>query len=748
MNLAIPLKQTAAISEDQRRLSTPGPREWAALVLILLAGAFLRLWKIDQNGTGNPYYAAAVRSMLINLHNFFFVSFDPVGFVTVDKPPVALWIQTAFAKLFGYRGFTLILPQVLEGLGAIALVYHLVRRRFGGWAALLSALVVALSPVSVAVDRYNNTDACLVLVMLLAAWALSVAAETGNRRILYLALILAGVGFNTKMMAAFVALPAFYLVYFAGAPLTLMRRSWDLTLGTIILLVVALSWPLAVDLTPPEQRPFVGSTQDNSMIGLSLGWNGFQRLLSRGRGGQLRNQRNNNNAPATGTGTDLSHGQTFTGGNTASPSSPASLMDSVTSRTAPVSQGMNRRRGGGGGMNTGTPGPLRLADKNMAGQMTWFLPLALVGLWAEARRTRFKLPLAPPHQALAFWFVWFLTYAVVFSFMKGAMHAYYLVMLVPPIAAMAGIGMRALWLHFQEGHRFLLFLGLFLTALWQAFILAQYPEWKSLLVPILLLGIGLALAGLFVLPSLVHRKPHLNASLPVVLGLGLCSLFLCPLFWALSPVLGSGQSVEANPDLLSGGQRGGFFQGQGAPLNDSKLLAFLKAQRNGEEYLLVSQNSQLVAPIIIQTGEPVVAIGGFMGGDPILTANQFAQRVKDSQFRYMLLPSPPSNQGRGGANGRGLGGNAGGFGGGFGFGRMGGQQAEIAKWVRENGKTVDPALWKAALPPVQPVAQTITQGSGQAQGFQGGFGGRRSGMANLQLYDLRPDKETKVASKD
>src|SRR5580693_1210988 len=137
MNITIPLKQTAAISEDQRRLSTPGPREWAALVLILLAGAFLRLWKIDQNGTGNPYYAAAVRSMLMNLHNFFFVSFDPVGFVTVDKPPVALWIQTAFTKLFGYRGFTLILPQVLEGLGAIALVYHLVRRRFGGWAALL-----------------------------------------------------------------------------------------------------------------------------------------------------------------------------------------------------------------------------------------------------------------------------------------------------------------------------------------------------------------------------------------------------------------------------------------------------------------------------------------------------------------------------------------------------------------------------------------------------------------------------------
>ena len=171
-------------------------------------------------------------------------------------------------------------------------------------------------------------------------------------------------------------------------------------------------------------------------------------------------------------------------------------------------------------------------------------------------------------------------------------------------------------------------------------------------------------------------------------------------------------------------------------------MAFLKAHHQGEAYLLVAQNSQIVAPIIIETGEPVVAIGGFMGGDPILTANQFAQKVKDGQFRYMLLNAPPENQGQGGVypggNGRDLGGNAGGFGGGFGFGRMGGAQAEIAKWVRENGKTVDPALWKPAIPPT---VQTPAQGPNGQQGFAGGFGGRRGGLANLQLYDLRADKD-------
>ena len=139
------------------------PWEWALLAAVLLLGMFLRLWNIGQNGFGNPYYASAVRSMLMSWHNFFFVSFDPTGWVTVDKPPVSLWVQTLFAHLLGYKGFSLILPQVLEGLASVILVWALVRRRFDAWAALFAVLVMALSPVSVAVDRYNNTDACLVL---------------------------------------------------------------------------------------------------------------------------------------------------------------------------------------------------------------------------------------------------------------------------------------------------------------------------------------------------------------------------------------------------------------------------------------------------------------------------------------------------------------------------------------------------------------------------------------------------------
>jgi 4-amino-4-deoxy-L-arabinose transferase-like glycosyltransferase len=719
MNTLKPFQTSENLTEKHQSQSTLNLWEWVGLAIILILGAALRLWDLDKNGTGNPYYASAVRSMMMNWHNFFFVSFDPVGFVTVDKPPVSLWIQTAFSKLFGYRGFTLILPQVLEGLGTLTVVFYMVRRRFGAFAAQFAGLVVALSPVSVAVDRFNNTDECLVFILALAAWALIRAAETGSRKLLYLAMILVGIGFNTKMMAAFVALPVFYLVYLIGSPTSWFKRIYSLSTGTLILLIVALSWPLAVDLTPPEQRPFVGSTQDNSMISLSLGWNGFQRLLTRGRRGFPPNGRGGN-FPMTGTTTPPP------------PNSSATLGDATNPDVAATSQAMARRRNGGF-MNNGTPGPLRLADRNMAGQVGWFIPLALLGFYSASRRSRWTFPLGSNLQNLVFWLGWIFIYGAVFSFMKGAMHPYYLVLMVPAIAALAGIGVQSIWKDYQEGRIILPLLALALTSAWQAFIVAQYPDWKHQLLPVLISGSLLSLVVLLVISRLASPKLSWARWAPAVFGLGLLTLFLCPTFWALTPVWGSGQSVQAGPDLLNPNSRSGLFPGFGINLDNSKLLGYLKAHHQGEAYLLVAQNSQLVAPIIIETGEPVVAIGGFMGGDPILTANQFALRVQEGQFRYMLLNVPSPNQG-----GKNPGGNPGGWSGLGGLGRMGGAQAEISKWAWEHGKPVNPALWKPMLPPVLSIVQSAAPG---------GFGGRRGGIANLQLYDLRPDKAAKKSSK-
>ncbi len=187
-----------------------------AIFAILLLAAALRLWRLDQNGWGNEYYTAGVRSMMAGWSNFFYNSFDPAGFVSVDKPPVALWIQVLSAKLFGFHGLAVLLPQALEGIIAVWVIYHIVRRYFDTSAGLFAALFLAITPVSVAIDRSSNTDSCLVLVLVLAAWALIRAAETGSRRYLILSMAVIGIGFNVKMLAAFVVLPSFVLVYFLG----------------------------------------------------------------------------------------------------------------------------------------------------------------------------------------------------------------------------------------------------------------------------------------------------------------------------------------------------------------------------------------------------------------------------------------------------------------------------------------------------------------------------------------------------
>jgi 4-amino-4-deoxy-L-arabinose transferase-like glycosyltransferase len=707
--------------------------EWLGLFSILVLAAGLRLWGLDQNGYGNPYYAAAIRSMLMNWHNFFYASFDPVGWVTVDKPPVSLWIQTLSAKLLGFSGFSIIFPQVVEGTLSVALIYHLVRRRFDAWAAFIAALAIAVGPICVAVDRYNNTDECLMFVIILSAWAMSLAVEKASRGLLLLTMVLVGIGFNTKMMVAFIVLPTFYLLYWLGAAVPWKRRFADLTIASVVLAIVALSWPLAVDLTPASKRPFVGSTQDNSMLSLTVGWNGFQRLLSRRRGGAAPAATPTvtaNAAPATSTDSTQK-------AQVAEPNTP--------NAAGPVSQ--NRRggrRGGGGGMGTGQPGPFRLADPNMAGQIIWFLPIVLLGLWAAFKKEPLHWPIKATHSALFLWFGWFLIYGLVFSFMKGGMHTYYIVMLAPPLSALTGIGVRALWISFKAGEKnwYLLPLAFLLTVAWQIYIWSGYPHWQQVILPVLVLGVGLSLVGLVVLRGPVQKEKLSPRWMPTSFVVGLVILFISPVIWSLSAVLAPDRAVEANPNLLSGNEGRGFGgAGFGGETNNEKLLAFLETHEQNPKYLVLAQNSQAVSSIIINTGKPAISIGGFMGGDPTITLDQFIQKVNDGEFRYILLASPR----------QGFGGQAGGFGGqanvngqngtpiqggpgGWGGGPFGndqtGPRAEIAKWVREHGKKIKPALWRIERPPQ---AENSRPG-GQAGQTNNGFGGGRN--AGMELYQL------------
>jgi 4-amino-4-deoxy-L-arabinose transferase-like glycosyltransferase len=691
-------------SRSPRNFTVAGSRSagrvwsWLGLAAVLLLGAALRLWGIDRDGYGNQYFSAAVRSMLDSWHNFFFNSFDPAGFVSLDKPPVAFWIQVASAKLLGYSGRAVILPQVVEGMAAIALVYYLVRRRFGTPAGLLAALFLAITPVSVTMDRGSNTDTCLVLVLLLAAWALTRAAESGSRHLFLLSMALLGIGFNVKMLEAFGVLPIFLAVYSVGAPMPWQRRLVDLAMAGVVLLAVSLSWSVAYDLTPAAARPFVGSSTGNSMIELAAVYNGIDRFIPRA-GRFLSPARANAVSAAPG-------------------GRPAGTRP-MAMRTAPA-------------------GPLRLATPQLAGQAEWFLPLAIMGLVPFVRRRRLNRPLDPTTLALLLWGGWAATYAVVYSFAGGAFRPYYLLTLAPPLAALAGIGVMSLWSCYsrKEPHALLLPAALLATAAWQLYIEHGYFDaqlaggqgapfpffgaagdqlraYRPGLYVVLIGGTVLAATGLMIARRRNVRHQAARGLAAAALGLGLFALLVTPSAWALNSMWGRGNGVpltgtsspapRQNDNANESGQPVGRFGGYGV---DQRLIAFLFANARGERYLLATSNAMVAAPIIIQTGRAVMAMGGFTGSDPIITPERLARLVREGQVRFVMI-------GGTGRFGRGPAGNA----------RLG----QIAEWVREHGKPLPPELWRS---PQAPTALNAAPGGS----------GRRfpDRAADMQLYDLAP----------
>lgn len=617
----------------------------AALVVLALA---LRLWRLDRNGYGTEYYAAGVRSMLESWHDLLFNAFDPAGFVSLDKPPIAFWMQAASAALLGFSGFSILLPQALEGVVSILILNHLVRRRFGVEAGLLAALFLALTPVSVAIDRTNNTDTCLVLSLMLAAWAMLIAVERGSPRWLALALALVGLGFNVKMLAACVVLPTFAALYLYAAPIGFMRRVLHLAAAGLLFVAVALSWCATYDLAAPDTRPYVDSTEDNSMIELAVGHNGLERfVLPEGRR-QRRAEAQND---------------------------PAAAAD--------------RQRAGGAlayyyHLDNPDAGPLRLADRHLAGQVMWLLPLALFGFAAVLWRTGLRRPVPPEASSLLLWFGWALTYGVVFSMAGGIFHAYYVATMAPPLAALAAIGVVRLrggtgW------SALLLPAALAATCAWQAYIEVAYlggPDWRLWLFVALVGGTALAVVGLAVAPRLRLDDGRRQQIAHAAMAFGVASLLVTPFVWALSVVIGRvGRTAPSASIAFLAPQR---ELDELRPRNvetsrppPARLLTFLDEHRDGATYLAATANARLAAPLIIATGQPVMAMGGFMGTDPILTPESLASLVAEKKLRYVLVTDPDT------------------------LGRFFGAaavQKPLNDWIKANGHPVNPTEWRQAPP--------------------------------------------------
>ncbi|HTK11227.1 MAG TPA: glycosyltransferase family 39 protein [Ktedonobacteraceae bacterium] len=740
--------------------TTAPTRVWhrVTLALIIVISAFLNFFQQQQNGYGNEFYASAVRSMLDSWHTFFFVAFDPGGFVTVDKPPLGLWIQTASAALLGFSGFSIILPQALGGIISILVLYWLVRRKLGPIAGLLAALFLALTPITVAMSRDNNLDILLVLFLLLATCAMMLAAETGRLRWLLLGALLVAFAFNIKTLEAYMVVPALGLLYLLTAPLSWRKRILHLVLATLVLLIVSFSWIVIVDMVPASQRPFVDSTSDNSELDLTLGYNGIQRLLGSthgvGSGGQSKTS-----------STDASKTPS------AEPSTPEQGNTEGAAKPSTGLAGGGPGGFGGGAFNGGEPpSALRLFHVELGGQVSWLLPMAILGLLALLWQGRISLPLDNHRQAAVLWGLWLLTMGTFFS-LANFFHTYYMVIVAPSIAALAASGLVVLWHDYRtrtDWRKWILPLALVLTVAEQVYLLSSYDTWNTTLTPILLLLTLLSAAILVFLRLRSKVTIHADSWLRSIVVVGAAALLITPAIWSTVTTL-SPENTElptAGPSMshlmapatgsrASGDQqdRPADFMGIGmagdvAP--DPKLVSYLLANQGKTRYLLATTNSKSSQPIIIQTNKPVMSLGGFIGSDPILTQDQLISLIKNNTIRYFLLPSTtPGNQGgrtmtgspaqEGGFAGHvpgnggdapmgdgapGMRGNGGGapganqqMGGGGGMGGGAGANQQLISWVQAHCSTVPSSLWNSST----------TQSAPHGGGAMGG--------GSQQLYD-------------
>jgi 4-amino-4-deoxy-L-arabinose transferase-like glycosyltransferase len=270
---AAPAGASSSIPLDASRSRTRSlPRPRPELLGLLVLAAVLNLWGLSQNGWANEYYSAAVRSMTSSWHNFIFGAFDPAGVMTVDKPPLALWVQAASAKLFGFSSLSMLVPQALMGVAAVALVYDLTRRVFGRPAGFVAGLVLALTPITVAISRHNNPDALLVLLCVAALWCVVRGLADGRTRWLVLAGVAIGLGFETKMAAALIVVPGLAAAWLWAAPGGGFARVRQLLAGGAAMVAVGAAWPLLIALTA------VGNTAANRRLTFGV----------RGRAGLLR----------------------------------------------------------------------------------------------------------------------------------------------------------------------------------------------------------------------------------------------------------------------------------------------------------------------------------------------------------------------------------------------------------------------------------------------------------------------------
>ncbi|MGZ3115609.1 ArnT family glycosyltransferase [Streptomyces sp. H62] len=669
----------------------PGTPRWSLPVLLAVLALAAGLYSWNLSGAGlNSFYSAAVLSGTESWKAWFFGSLDAGNFLTVDKPPFALMVMGLSCRLFGYGTWQIMLPLILAALATIWILHTSVRRVWGHGAAAVAALVLALTPITVAINRDNNPDTLLVFLMVGGA-ALGLRAVRGGRLLPLLgAAACFGLAFNTKMLQGYIALPALFVAYLYATDLGWAKRIRNLLLAAVALAVSSFWWAAAVSLVPASERPYIGGSTDGTAWDLIMGYNGLGRILG-------------------GDGTMGGGGG-----------------------------------GGGGGGFSGAAGIGRMFNDVLGGQISWLLPFAGIAL-VGGLALRGRAPCTDLiRAALVLWGGWTVLHYLTFALAEGTMHPYYTTALAPGIAALCGGGGAMLLRALRTDRRWawVLPLALGVTGVWVVVLLRRASGWNTWLWPTIAVVMALAIAGLLVFRS-GRRVRLLAVSVAAAVVAGVAG----PAAYAWSVPAGSGGGMggtnpTAGPSTgggtggpSGGGGRAGAFPGGGgegpggqprdgrngsadgslpgsgqapdgtdaadaAPPNgtppqggapttgdgsgtggttsggggtggaSAELVAYLKKHRDGAKWLLAVPGSQSAAQLILSSGEPVISMWGWSGSDRAMTLARLMDLVGKGELHYVQV----GGQGTGGGSGIG---------------------SEVTEWVREHGTAVGVSAYGA-----------------------------------------------------
>jgi 4-amino-4-deoxy-L-arabinose transferase-like glycosyltransferase len=605
---------------ESSRISVPprAPRwvRWSLLALVVCSAA---VYGWDASRTGySDYYATAARSMSESWNAFFFGAFDPQSTITLDKLSGFLVPQALSVRLFGFSAWSLAVPQVAEGLITIVAAYFIIRRWVGPVGGLMGATLMAATPLLVSMFSHPMEDGMLTMFSTLAIGALQLSIDTQKHRYLLLAGVSVGLGFQAKMMQAWLLLPAMALVYLLVAAGPILRKLRRLLAAAIVTLAVSFSWMTAIALVPADRRPFIDGTTDNNIFSMVLGYNGINRFVSNLVPGALPND-------------PISRG--------AMEARPIGLVPAGLSHN-----------------------PLKLFVPAYASQIGWLYPLAALGLVLGIFVIRTRRSDAPARRGLRSAVLLngalLLTLGGVLSVMNFP-HTAYLASMAFPLAALGGVGLVLAWGDPHVRHsklRFALPIAVAIQTAWSLVLMANYPQFAGWLLSV----VGV-LGGLLSLTLFVDALGWQNSKRQWQIAGVAAVAILAPLTWSLSTLDNAyaGTANEAYAGPPASGINKSFPRPQGnygigldsnrvTPSTyrvESKIYNYATAHSRNSRFVLATDSWRSAAPIIMNGGARVLPMGGYSSRVKAPSAAGLRQLVAANGVRYVLLTRADSKSG-------------------------------------------------------------------------------------------------------